>query len=543
MLDNYAAMQVYNGDLPYIFVSYAHKDSETVLPIVAMLQEKGFRIWFDMGIEAGTEWSNNIAAHLKGCQAFVFFASHNSVASENCLDEVAFAKTHQKQSLMVFLEDDVVLPEGTDMQTARFQRMYRSRHKVLDTFVEKIAEAPILAACTDNAAAATGESKPTKKRSKGFKKLPLLIGGAVALAALAVTLLLVFFGGSSEPAKLYDCKFKLEGKTYQLPFPYADMTKNGWVLYEYSVTEDTLIPGNSNDYFTMELDGDTVVVYVYNGSGHAVPLKDCYIGGVKFYADDDVDYSLFQGVTPGMDTEQIIQLLGQPQERDDFSDSACLYYRESGGKGAVEFYCTDDPADRDYDYIIMSNFEVLEVHKTETSTARPAYLDSYQAPDELGDDLTSANFSLDGKIYTLPVPVSVLMDDGWTLDAAPGFVVSGGEANLYLEKGEYRMYVTLFNFSDKQTVPENCALIHVMDSVYSSVGMLTPGGLCVGTPADKLPDLLPADLFEIYDTSYNTSYTYYGGEDYDVYINYEVDKEDGIISDIFLKAEYWNHGE
>ena len=36
----------YEGQEPYIFISYAHKDSNTVLPIIQGLQERGFRVWY-----------------------------------------------------------------------------------------------------------------------------------------------------------------------------------------------------------------------------------------------------------------------------------------------------------------------------------------------------------------------------------------------------------------------------------------------------------------------------------------------------------------
>ena len=45
----------YEGGEPYIFISYAHKDTDRVMPILKALAAKGFRIWYDAGIEAGTE--------------------------------------------------------------------------------------------------------------------------------------------------------------------------------------------------------------------------------------------------------------------------------------------------------------------------------------------------------------------------------------------------------------------------------------------------------------------------------------------------------
>ena len=46
----------YKGDQPYIFISYAHKDSNIVLPIIARLQQDGYRVWYDEGIALGSSW-------------------------------------------------------------------------------------------------------------------------------------------------------------------------------------------------------------------------------------------------------------------------------------------------------------------------------------------------------------------------------------------------------------------------------------------------------------------------------------------------------
>lgn len=40
----------YEGDLPYIFVSYAHKDSREVFDLLEKLSAHGYRIWYDGGI-------------------------------------------------------------------------------------------------------------------------------------------------------------------------------------------------------------------------------------------------------------------------------------------------------------------------------------------------------------------------------------------------------------------------------------------------------------------------------------------------------------
>ena len=44
----------YKGDRPFLFISYAHKDSERVLPIIRRLMAQGYRVWYDAGIDPGT---------------------------------------------------------------------------------------------------------------------------------------------------------------------------------------------------------------------------------------------------------------------------------------------------------------------------------------------------------------------------------------------------------------------------------------------------------------------------------------------------------
>lgn len=81
----------YTGDDPYFFVSYAHKDAAVVFPELVRLRDLGFNIWYDEGIEPGTEWRDELASAIRGAAGFLFFVTSNSVASENCRNEINFA--------------------------------------------------------------------------------------------------------------------------------------------------------------------------------------------------------------------------------------------------------------------------------------------------------------------------------------------------------------------------------------------------------------------------------------------------------------------
>ena len=116
-------LKPYEGAEPYVFVSYSHKDSEKVFAILQRLQSEGLRIWYDKGIEWGSEWPDYIAEHIHNCRCFMTFHSINSKNSRNCKQEIYFAVKHEKDILSIYLEE-VKLNPGIEMQLAPFQATY-----------------------------------------------------------------------------------------------------------------------------------------------------------------------------------------------------------------------------------------------------------------------------------------------------------------------------------------------------------------------------------------------------------------------------------
>ena len=55
-MSDFEYFKPYEGDKPYIFISYAHADDDAVLPIVSDMHRRGYNIWYDEGIEVGSEW-------------------------------------------------------------------------------------------------------------------------------------------------------------------------------------------------------------------------------------------------------------------------------------------------------------------------------------------------------------------------------------------------------------------------------------------------------------------------------------------------------
>ena len=114
------AIKAYKGKEPYIFISYAHRDAELVRPILDQMDAHGFRLWYDAGIDPGTEWDENIARHIKQCDTLIAFISGTYLRSENCKDELNYARDRARKRLLVYLED-VLLPDGMEMRLSRLQ--------------------------------------------------------------------------------------------------------------------------------------------------------------------------------------------------------------------------------------------------------------------------------------------------------------------------------------------------------------------------------------------------------------------------------------
>ncbi len=95
----------YEGSRPFLFVSYAHRQSDTVVATIRILHDMGWRLWYDEGIPAGSDWPSNIAEHMQNCEAVLFFLSERSLASPNCFSEMRTADRLGKPVLVIPLED------------------------------------------------------------------------------------------------------------------------------------------------------------------------------------------------------------------------------------------------------------------------------------------------------------------------------------------------------------------------------------------------------------------------------------------------------
>ena len=136
-------LRPYEGTQPYIFVSYAHKNDAAVLGIIGTLQSRGFRVWYDEGIEAGSEWPESIASHLERAQLVLAFLSPAYLQSDNCRKEMHYALTKKKPVINVYHEQTELSP-GMEMQIGNLFALMKYTYPSEAYFYDKLFSAELL---------------------------------------------------------------------------------------------------------------------------------------------------------------------------------------------------------------------------------------------------------------------------------------------------------------------------------------------------------------------------------------------------------------
>ena len=147
----------YEGQEPYIFISYAHKNSDRVVPILEKLDQAGYRVWYDDGIAPGSEWPEYIAEHLNGCSVAIAFISQDSIDSPNCRREITYALSKRKPFLGVILEQTKMSP-GMELQLSAQQCIIRHNYRTEEAFLEKLLGSEMLQPCRRAARSETAQA-------------------------------------------------------------------------------------------------------------------------------------------------------------------------------------------------------------------------------------------------------------------------------------------------------------------------------------------------------------------------------------------------
>ena len=148
MLFEDRSLAPYQGDEPYLFLSYSHRNADAAAEAIRWLKAAGFRVWYDEGVIPATQWDENIARAIENCDYLIALISEAYLASSNCLDELNYARDRNIPMLLIYLED-VSLPSGLAMRLGRLLAIHRYRYDNPAAFYGKVVRSKGIGVCGD----------------------------------------------------------------------------------------------------------------------------------------------------------------------------------------------------------------------------------------------------------------------------------------------------------------------------------------------------------------------------------------------------------
>lgn len=114
-----------------LFVSYAHKDNEIILPVVEEL-DKHYNCWIDKDISYGSSWRNEITKAISKSKVILYFVSSNSIVSTECKEEIKLAFKLNKKIIPIIIDncnlsntEDEIIKQLTELQWIYLEDIYK----------------------------------------------------------------------------------------------------------------------------------------------------------------------------------------------------------------------------------------------------------------------------------------------------------------------------------------------------------------------------------------------------------------------------------
>lgn len=158
----------------------------------------------------------------------------------------------------------------------------------------------------------------------------------------------------------------------------------------------------------------------------------------------------------------------------------------------------------------LENLVEMEGVDNSINEAVPELVEAYKAPESLGDDFYAYTVEMEGVVYSLPCPVSVLLENGFTIntESSDSEVAAGGVGWADLTYNNQTLHVMLKNYADYATIVENCFAVSMKSSVNGpKFDLVIPGGIKVGDSEETVKKAT-ADFNCETETS-DSGFTYY----------------------------------
>lgn len=128
----------YDGDEPYIFVSYSHADVPKVREILKRIDREKFRFWYDDTMEIGEDFRVELQTKIENCHAVLLFISPASMQSKYCGMEIIVAYKNNKRIFPVYLDDNTEIPGALKMILENLQHVKGTALEKDTRYIDKL---------------------------------------------------------------------------------------------------------------------------------------------------------------------------------------------------------------------------------------------------------------------------------------------------------------------------------------------------------------------------------------------------------------------
>lgn len=151
--------EAYTGSEPYLFISYSHRDTEKVYPILDALYDRKYRMWYDESCETGNDFRDELRHRIEGAEAVLLFVSEASMASPYCGMEIIVARENGKRLFPIYLDDTAVPPAFAILLANTHHGTIDNMDKLIKAMVRDLpastmdrltTEGSVLRKCEDN---------------------------------------------------------------------------------------------------------------------------------------------------------------------------------------------------------------------------------------------------------------------------------------------------------------------------------------------------------------------------------------------------------
>lgn len=288
----------------------------------------------------------------------------------------------------------------------------------------------------------------------------------------------------------------LDGVEYTLPVTMKELLSNGWTIKEPLYHESLAFGDETLRDYILVKENKTVTLRAINVN----PITNSdYTNYLVYSMRGASDVLTIQGITDKMSVDDMLKIMGTPHLMGGETDNAILTYTSNEEDKEYTIYRFQDQrhVESSFSYIADSSvsFEYDAQGKLVESSVQSIFLDTksildkqvvkekdYTEPSKVGSKATSFTFGLDSKYYQLPVPVSELIENGWTFskEYQDIYFIVGYDEIVEMTKGVQTIMVEIENNEQSPQKLENLIVTSLYIDGDTTANYKLPSNLRVG---------------------------------------------------------------